>query len=185
DAVLDTAEALETSIVRVWAGERASAEADQKYRHAVLQDAFRVVEQAAKRSITISLEFHAGTLTDNLDSTLSLLNTVNSSYFQSFWQPPHTPDLDAKIQGLQVLLPWLTNVHVFHWHPQTLERFRLAEGESDWHNYMPIITNSERKHTLSLEFVRGDDPDIFMEDAHILRSWVATCLDPRKKESTE
>ena len=53
----------------------------------VLDDAIRVVEEASKRSIIISLEYHNNTLTDTLESTLNLLEAVDSPYFQSFWQP--------------------------------------------------------------------------------------------------
>ncbi len=173
-AVLDTAAALETSMVRVWAGDRGSQAADAAYRQAVIEDARHVVEQAAQRSITISLEYHSHTLTDTLASTLDLLQTVDSPLFRTFWQPPHTPDLNAKVRDLEKLLPWLTNVHVFHWHPQTRERFTLAQGATDWRTYIDIIATSERDHTLSLEFVRDDAPENFLEDARTLNSWLAT-----------
>ncbi len=170
EAVLDTAEVLEAPIVRVWAGDCGSSEADATYRKAILDDAFRIVEQASQRSIIISLEYHANTLTDSLDSTLDLLKTIDSPYFQTFWQPPHTADLNTKIHGLEMLLPWLTNVHVFHWHPQTGERFKLIEGKLDWQNYIDILSNSERNHTVSLEFVKHDAPEIFLDDAQTLKS---------------
>lgn len=182
EAVLDTADALGTSIVRVWAGERSSSEADAAYRQAVLDDAMRVAEQATQRSIIVSLEYHNNTLTDTLESTLDLLETVNSPSLQTFWQPPHTPDLNAKIHGLQTLLPWLTNVHVFHWHPQTLERFKLDEGESDWRKYLDIISASQRHHTLSLEFVQNDAPDVFFADAQTLKSWLETSQEQRNPQ---
>lgn len=175
DAVLDTADALGTKMVRVWAGQRGSNEADADYRQAVIDDARRVIEKAAARSLCISLEYHNNTLTDTLESTLSLLNAVNHDKFRSFWQPPHTPDLNAKKQGLRTLLSRITNVHVFHWNPNDHRiRYPLADGEADWLEYIHILRASDHDHVLSLEFVRDDDEGQFLKDAGTLLSWVSS-----------
>ena len=172
DAVLDTAETLGASHLRVWAGKRGSKDADADYRKAVIDDARRIVELAASRSIIISIEYHNNTLTDTLDSTLDLLSAVDHPNFRTYWQPPHTPDLDAKKHGLTTLLPSVTNVHVFHWHPDTQDRFPLADGESDWKDYIDILRTSDNDHVLSLEFVRHDDKAQFKADAKTFKSWM-------------
>jgi len=173
EAVLDTAEALGTNIVRVWAGKRGSEDADAAYRQAVIDDAHRVVALADARSLTLSLEYHQNTLTDTLDSTLDLLNAVQHDKFRTFWQPPHTPDLDAKKRGLQTLLPHITNIHVFHWNPYNHRvRYPLVDGEADWLEYIHLIRASKQDHVLSLEFVRDDDEAQFLKDAATLRAWL-------------
>ncbi|MCA9913037.1 MAG: TIM barrel protein, partial [Anaerolineae bacterium] len=167
-AVLDTAEALGAPIVRVWAGERGSAKADEAYRQTVIADAQRAAEQAAARNITVSLEYHGNTLTDTLHSTVSLLQAVNHPNLRTYWQPEHTSDLATKTHSLRTLLPWLTNVHVFHWEPETHARYPLVDGTDDWRAYLDILKTSDQPHVLSLEFVRDDDEATFLQDAHTL-----------------
>ena len=173
-AVLNTGAALGAPIVRVWAGERGSAVADEAYRQTVYADARRAAQWAAERGISISLEYHQNTLTDTLQSTLALLQAVDHPNLHTYWQPEHTPDLATKTSSLRTLLPWLTNVHVFHWEPETHARYPLAEGESDWRAYLDILKTSASEHVLSLEFVCGDDPEQFLQDAQTLQQWLAT-----------
>lgn len=173
ESVLDTAEALDTSLVRVWAGKRGSLDADDNYRQAVVNDAQQIVDMASSRNIQVGLEYHENTLTDTLESTQQLLNDVNHNNLLTFWQPPHTPDLASKKHGLTTLLPHLANVHVFHWNPADKARYPLSDGESDWLEYLQILHTSGRDHILSLEFVKGDDEAQFIADAKILRSWFA------------
>lgn len=171
EAVLDTAEALGTKIVRVWAGARGSKDADEDYRQTVVDDARRIVALAESRSMLISLEYHNNTLTDTLDSTLDLLSSVR--YLHTFWQPSHTPDFNAKKHGLKTLLPYVTNIHVFHWNPNNHRvRYPLADGEGDWLEYIHMIRSSDQDPVLSLEFVRDDDEQQFLTDAATLLSWL-------------
>ncbi len=172
EAVLDTAKALGTSQVRVWAGRRGSANADDTYRQAVIEDARRIVDLAEKQNLTISLEYHQNTLTDTLASAVNLLNAVNHPNFKMFWQPPHTPDMALKLSGLETLLSSITSVHVFHWHPETRDRYPLAQGETDWKQYIDMLRTSPNDHVLSLEFVADEDEDNFLRDAQTLQSWL-------------
>lgn len=172
-AVLDTTEAFGAPIVRVWAGERGSAEADDAYRQMVIEDAQYATEQATRRNIVVSLEYHGNTLTDTLESTIALLQAVDHPNLRTYWQPEHTPDLPAKTHSLRTLIPWLTNVHVFHWHPQTHARYPLVDGTEDWRAYIDILKASDNPHVLSLEFVRDDDEATFLQDARTLQQWLA------------
>ena len=172
EAVLDTAEALGTENVRVWAGRRASIDADDAYRQIVYDDAKRITELADKRNLTVSLEYHNNTLTDTLASAQALLNTVNHPRLKTFWQPPHTYNMDLKLTGLKTLLPQITNVHVFHWKPEDHARYPLADGTADWKQYIDILRTSPNNHVLLLEFVVNDDEDQFLTDAKTLQSWL-------------
>jgi sugar phosphate isomerase/epimerase len=128
---------------------------------------------AQKRHIRIGLEYHENTLTDTLASTQQLLQSVESNNLQTFWQPPHTHDHPRKVAELQMVLPYLANVHVFHWHPENKARFPLAQGESDWRAYLALLQNSERDHVLSLEFVKDDNEAQYLRDAETLQRWLS------------
>ena len=73
ERVLETAMALGAPTVRVWAGNRGSADADESYRAAVVDDARRIAVLAHAAGITVSFEYHRNTLTDTNASAHRLL----------------------------------------------------------------------------------------------------------------
>lgn len=175
--VLDTTLALNAPTVRVWAGNKGSAEADDIYRQRVVDEARDIVEASAKTGITVSLEFHDNTLTDTEASAIALIEAVNHDSLKLYWQPPHRISDEAQLSSLQSFLPYLTNVHVFQWHrdhPQVRERYLLEQGEADWQPFLALLNTSQRDHATMIEFVRDDEPDNFKKDAATLLSWLAS-----------
>jgi sugar phosphate isomerase/epimerase len=171
EKVLASAVSLGAPIIRVWAGQRGSATADAAYREKIVQDSQRIGDLAAARQVKIGYEFHGGTLTDTNESALQLLQAVNHAHVTTFWQPAVGVDDAYRLDGLRALLPWLSNVHVYHWRPPH-ERMPLAVGEEIWKQYFEVIRSSGRNHDASLEFVRNDDPQAFWEDAVALKGLV-------------
>jgi 3-dehydroshikimate dehydratase len=171
-AILDTAVQLGAPTIRVWAGRRASADADGPYRAKVIGEAQNAAELAASAGTTISLEYHGGTLTDTNASALEFLNEVAYHAVKTYWQPPVGGSVDYCSAGLISVIPWLTNVHVFHWHPAN-ERFALATGVEEWLRYLGLIRSTGRDHYAMIEFVKDDLPVNFLSDASTLLSWLA------------
>jgi sugar phosphate isomerase/epimerase len=172
--VLETACVLGAPTLRVWAGKRASRDADMPYRARVVADARRIadVAVAAQPALTISFEYHGQTLTDTLESALALLDEVQHPAMRSYWQPPVGMHTDEAVTGLRTLLPWLTHVHVFQWWP-TQERHPLASGEDAWLQYLRVVQQAVGEHSALLEFVKDDDPGQFLQDALTLRRWLS------------
>ena len=172
--VLDTAIALGAPLIRVWAGARASADADQNYRDQVVGDSVRIAELAQAAGIEIAYEFHRRTLTDTGVSTCRLLTEVLGADTQSsggrqaqppanvstYWQVDPAAGPAANATALEAVLPWLSNVHVFAW--ATDGKRRLLAGDSEnWRGYLRQLTRSGKQHFALLEFVKNDDPDVF------------------------
>ena len=171
DPWLDTAEALGVTTLRVWAGRRGSQVADADYRSRVVEESRRLAELAADRGMRIAYEFHGGTLTDTLASTLDLLQAVEHPAVSTYWQPPVGMEVASRIQGLKGVLTHLSNVHLFHWGPER-ERLPLAEGRDEWAQYLRLVSQTGKEHWLLFEFVKGDDPGAFLEDAKTLHAWL-------------
>jgi sugar phosphate isomerase/epimerase len=176
-AVLDTASALGAPIIRVWAGRRASANADEAYRREVAADLGSATDMARERKIGIALEFHGNTLTDTDDSAVRLLQAVDRENLSSYWQPPHHMSATERLRTLRTMLPWLSHVHAFHWHPDTRERCLLTDGEGQWASYLKEIAGTGRDHSVMLEFVQDDSIEVFLQDAQTLRKLIAQAHD--------
>ncbi len=156
--------------IRVWAGTRASADADEQYRKTVVQSIQRLCDKMKVYDITVSTEFHGGTLTDSTDSALRLINDVERENFRTYWQPNQFKDDVYNIHALKSVLPYLSNVHVFTW--DSSHRYPLVYGESIWKKYIDIISECASDCHLLLEFVKDDSIEQFYRDAETLKKWI-------------
>lgn len=168
EKVLDTASELGAPLIRVWAGKRPSESADAAYRSKVVRESRRIADLAAAAGLTIAYEFHGNSLTDTNASAVHLLEEVAHDRVTSYWQPVGR-SLDYCIRGIQAILPWLSNIHVFHWSGTPIERRPLEEGYEIWKGYLEKVLESERNHWAMLEFVRDDSPEMFLRDAAVLK----------------
>lgn len=165
--ILEAALALGAPLVRLWASHRSPGEADTAFFERVASELGALCDLAAAKGLSLALEYHRGTLTQTAESTLSLISRVDRPNLSTYWQP--NPDLTAEenLRELRLVLPRLSNVHVFHW-TRGDERCPLLQGTPDWRRYLREIP---KNHTCLLEFVRGDGAGQFCEDAETLKSW--------------
>jgi 3-dehydroshikimate dehydratase len=151
--VLASARELGAPRVRIWAGTSASSLSD-----------VAAAARAAARSIEVAFEFHGGTLTEDIDTALAL---VEASGVPCYWQPPQdVPDAEA-LDGLR-RLPGVPAVHVFSWWPGST-RLRLRERAGLWRAAFGIFTSGDAL----LEFVPGDDPALVAEEAEACRAFLS------------
>jgi sugar phosphate isomerase/epimerase len=174
ETVLNTALELGTPNIRVWAGKKGSDEADDEYRKIIIDDLQRIAEMAGKHDTTISLEFHRKTLTDTNESAFKLLKEIQHKNIYFYWQPPINQPIEYCVEGLQVLLPRITNIHIFYWTGKNddLLRHPLIEGKEYWQYYIDILRLDRKDHFALLEFIKNDDPDQFLLDAKTLSNWL-------------
>lgn len=173
DAVLASAVTLGAPTIRIWAGKTGSAAADAAHTAAVTADVARVCDLAATRNLTITLEYHGGTLTDTLPTTLTLLKAVNRPNLLSGWQPRDGMTPEAASDELQQLRPWLGNIHVFQWWPTGRTRLPLADGTDRWAAFLHAAAEDRRNRFALLEFVTNDDPTNLPADARTLNGLLA------------
>lgn len=166
--VLDTAVALDAPLIRVWAGNRASADADEVYRRMVADESCRIAAEAARSGVAVAFEFHGGTLTDNTASAAALLAATASAGLRCYWQPPTGWSPEERAAALRVVLPCLANLHVYHWH-SVKDRRSLAEGAAEWRSYLATVAaNCPDPRWALLEYVRNDDPEQLVADSWVL-----------------
>ena len=170
-AVLDTAMALGAPTIRVWAGNVSSAEADVEYRRTIINDSRRIVEMADQVDMTISYEYHDRTLTDTTWSALDLLHAVGHHALRCYWQPLTDGDMHEKKRGLAAIQPYLSNVHVYHRYPWSVQH-SLRSGADAWKEYIAVIKSDRCERYALLEFVKDDMPQNLISDAATLNEWL-------------
>jgi sugar phosphate isomerase/epimerase len=166
ERVLDTAIALGTPLIRVWAGTLGSADAAPAHRAQVAADARRVCDLAQAAGVRVALEYHTRTLTDTNESAQLLLREAAHPNLDLLWQPTPGMDPAARLAGLRLALPRLANLHVYHYTGAAYAP--LAELADEWRKYFAAARTTGRDHHCLLEFVRDDSPEAFLEDAATL-----------------
>ncbi|MES2308441.1 MAG: TIM barrel protein [Verrucomicrobiota bacterium] len=174
DQVLETAEKLASPRIRVWAGKSEAKDISTKQYHQVIDDLLRISDLAKKRGIEIGIEYHGGTLTGTVDSTLALFKSLGDENIFSYWQPSQRTSVETNLRAIEQLGPLIRMVHCFHWDYTATEIIRrpLTEGWEDWQLYLKALQQFTSAEIISIEFIQNDDPDLFMNDSKTLRLWI-------------
>lgn len=172
DEILKTASALNAPTVRIWAGTKGSRETGAEERVAIATDIRNCCQKAQKANLTISLEYHRGTLTDEIDSCESLVQEVEHENLRLYWQPDILVPHRQRIEDLDRVLMHVSNVHIFQWTREQNDtiRHKLIEGEPQWLEYLHQLRDNGGYRLI--EFVKGDSPEQFLRDAETLKGWV-------------
>ena len=171
--VLLSADGLETPNIRIWAGRKGSADTSAKERAHLIFDAQMIAESIADDGMEVSFEYHGGTLTDTPESAVEFIRAIDRPNAKLYWQPNQFVSHEENLRGLEKVLPYLSNVHVFAWEGR--EKFPLVHHRSRWLQYLEKIKNAcpDAAHALLLEFVCDDTEEQFKRDAeelhHILK----------------
>ena len=167
--IVRAAELLGVRNVRIWAGRKGSRDADEEDRASVAAAARKLCAMVPE-GVTVSAEFHQGTLTDHYESALRLWEEAATPNFRLYWQPNQFMDDDYNLAAVRAVAPHLSNVHVFTWAGQ--DKFPLADGERLWRRYLDTVRESGGDHGLLLEFVCDETADQLYRDAETLRGWL-------------
>src|SRR5699024_4927626 len=125
----------------------------------------------AAHGIDVGLEFHGRTLTDEIGSTLRLLDEIGREYVLSYSQPHQgMPDVQA-LDTLNEALPRASPIHVFSWWP-THERLPLAERSPLSARAFAILAAEGSDRDALLEFVPGDERAVLRREAVTLRTLI-------------
>lgn len=168
--VLETAAALEAPSIRIWAGTQGAAETGEDARLRIIESVRKMAEIAGREGIRLDFEYHSGTLTDSNASAVKLLKDIAMPNVGCYWQPPVGMDRQDCLDGLVNLIPWLSNLHVFHWLRQN--RRPLEEGRANWESYLGKASRVPGDRYCMLEFVQEDRVEQFLQDAAVLRAWL-------------
>lgn len=169
ESVLETAVELKVPVIRVWAGNIASADADENWWQSVIEESFKIASLAQKENIKLAYEYHGNSLTDTSASALRLLKGVNHNNMRSYWQPL-SGDTNENINNIKDILPWLENIHVYN--IVSHEKRPLAEGKNEWLKYLSLVKELKEDRYAMLEFVMDNEPEQFLRDSATLKELI-------------
>ena len=165
--ILNTALALGTSNVRIWAGKKNSEDVTADEWSEMVGEAIAIADTlAVYENITLSFEYHGNTLTNTAESAVKLINDIGRDNVKLYWQPNQYKDIDFNKTALRMVLPYLSNVHVFNWNGN--DKLMLGDASKTWTEYINIIKTDNKFHNLMLEFVKDDSVSNLESDAAAL-----------------
>ncbi|HEV2563914.1 MAG TPA: TIM barrel protein [Microvirga sp.] len=168
--VLETAQALGASNIRIWPGTRnrdsATYSAQEREHAASLIRRMARLSDAA--SVTIGLEYHPNSLTDDLASAQRLMAEIDDPNVFLYWQPRPGLPLDEALGELRAVGPEISHIHVFAWDEEK-QRYPLSDQRTYWTRVLENAPATRWPHDrfAMMEFVRDDSPEQFRADAAV------------------
>ncbi len=170
---LETAAALGTNSMRIWAGKIPSREYSEKMRETVVLESIKICEIAKKYNIALSTECHSSSLTDCFESHLLFLQEVNSPNFKTYWQELFSFSEEEQLSWLSKIhnSGKLTNIHIYQYEITDSARIRqpLSFGFTKWLKRFEFFKSDDILHYAMLEFVGDYTTKSLFDDAKTLR----------------
>ena len=141
EALLATAESLGTTLVRIWGGTLPSKDVTPEKRAELLNEARTFALMAENRGITLALECHGNTVTDEYHYGIDFINEVGSPALRSFWQPNQVYDHAYNVEAARAYLPYAHHLHVFSW--EGGKKYPLAYHTDRWRDYFSVFAGKD------------------------------------------
>lgn len=165
--IVSTAAALGAPIIRVWAYNKGSADVTKDEYTAIVADMRRVCALAEKENITVTLECHNQTLTDEYHAALKLLSDADCDNLAMYYQPNQFRTVEYNKEAAMALRDVVTNVHVFNWRGN--DKMPLGEALGLWREYKAILDGGRGPHDYLLEFMPNGTPEELKAEAAALK----------------
>lgn len=170
---LVTAEDLGADLIRVWAGSQEYGDHDVEHWEDVVTDLERVTEAATDRGLSVTVEKHANTVTNDLEGARRLIEAVDHEGCGLNYQPGFSIPADELEREAEILAPLSNQLHLQGTRERTgSERAPLAEVYYDLEAVLePFGDFDGYAH---VEFVTGDRPypEAIAADLETVRSLV-------------
>lgn len=170
---LESAAALGTNQMRIWATREPSCYIGFKKREKLVNEAIAISKKAAEYGITLSTECHSYSLNDNPASQILLLNEVNEKNFCTYWQALTEIPQEQQLHSLKAVYATgkLTNLHVY-WIDENHERHLIEDGREAWAERLSIFKGDDTLRYAMIEFVCDNSEENMLKDAKVLKELV-------------
>ena len=165
-AYIAAARALGTDILRLWCGTKSGAAMTEEERLSFFELCKEAARIAEKEGVTLCMECHKNTFTEDPKDSLLLMQAVSSSAFAMYYQPHQWRSIAENEAMAKELSPYTHAIHVFQW--KGTERFPLAIGHEEWKRYLSHFEGLP----LLLEFMPDDRLETLSNEAEALKKLI-------------
>ena len=165
------AKLLGTDILRLWCGKKSTCQytpEEAEALYAVCREAAAIAEQ---ENVTLCMECHPNTYTEELGGALALMQAVDNPHFRMYWQPNQYRTEAEKLAYAQGIAPYVKHIHVYQWKGK--EHFPLSGGIDQWQKYLSHFSGD---HCLLLEFMPNHIVEELPAEAAALRRIIGGTL---------
>ncbi len=164
---IEAAKILGTDILRLWCGDKNPLKYSKEEKENLFEECKKAGKIAQKHNVTLCMECHQNTYTEEKEAALELMNNISSPHFKMYWQPNQFRKEDENTEYLKLLLPHILHIHVFNWENEN--RYPLELAKKEWKQY---LSNLKEKHTLLLEFMPDDKIESLDKEAYSLKKFL-------------
>ena len=164
EGYIAAAKILGTNILRVWCSDKSGAVMGESEREHLLAECKAAAVLAKEHEVVLCTERHKDTFTEIDEDALSLLRSVDSDAFRTYWQPFQWRSAEENLKSARTLSQYTKHVHVFNWRGK--ERLPLSDAREEWRRYLHKLGED---HTLLLEFMPDGRIESLSREADALR----------------
>ena len=161
---IKAARALGTNVLRLWCGDKNSKDYTETEKCELFATCKAAAECAEAEEVTLCMECHNKTYTNAKETALELMQTVDSQYFQMYWQPNQFKSEEENTLYAKLLSPYTVNIHVFNWNKK--EKYPLMFAKDIWKNYLSCFDDNKN---LLLEFMPDGRIESIKAEAEALK----------------
>ena len=169
---VDAAVAMNTKVIRIWGGKKERDEILPEEYAMLVREMRDVGALAAKRGITVALEYHGHSITATAEDAVRFIDDVGMDNVRLYWQEIIGRSLEDNLADIDLVLPYLVNVHVFNYVERKQELLGYADGPERWQKYKAKIASVTNSPAFMVEFCKGGLAESFLSDAAVLNAVV-------------
>jgi len=169
---IEAAKALGTSYIRIWGGKKERHEMTDAEYKALVDEMKNIGAMAKESGITVSLEYHQHSITATAVDAAQFAKDVDMDNVRLYWQSIIGRSMEDNLQDIELVAPYMTNVHVFNYVDGKQELLETGDGIRNWTAYAERISKIDGDRAFMTEFTKGGLPESFITDAAVLNSIV-------------
>jgi sugar phosphate isomerase/epimerase len=158
---------LGTDVLRLWCGRKSGRDMSKQECDQLLSICRQAAKIAEASGVTLCMECHKKTFTEDPEDAVWLMKSVASRHFRMYWQPFQWQDAEQNISNARSIAPYAEHIHVFNWKGEA--KLPLAEACTEWRTYLKEFS---APRTLLLEFMPNGTIEELAHEAEALRTIV-------------
>ena len=164
---INAAKILGTDILRLWCGRKKREDMTEEEYERFMSDSKKAATIAENSKVTLCMECHKKTFTEDPDNAVFLMKEINSKNFRMYWQPFQWQSAVDNVNNAKIIAPYAEHIHVFNWKED--KKLPLCEAVDEWREYLKAFS---RPRALLLEFMPNGTLDELEAEVRSLKKIV-------------